>query len=103
MVENSIFHGIGPSEGCGVIRLWAEEEEDDLLLMVEDNGVGMTEEELGRLMKAAENPHPGGMASIGVANVNNRLKLTYGAQYGLSYQSEVGQFTRVTIRIPKEE
>ncbi len=102
LVENAIFHGIEPKGECGVIELCAREEGEFLLISVLDNGVGMTPEELDALRTAAKNPHPGGMAGIGLANVDNRLKLTYGEECGLMFESEKGRYTRVTVRIRKE-
>ncbi len=102
LVENAIFHGIEPSGECGVIELNAYEEGDYLIITVEDNGVGMTDQELKALQSAAQNPNPHGMAGIGVANVDNRLKLVYGGGCGLTFESGKGSFTRVSVRIRKE-
>ncbi|WP_099469494.1 sensor histidine kinase [Konateibacter massiliensis] len=102
LVENAIFHGIEPTGECGTITLTAYEEGDYLLITVKDNGVGMSEEELKVLRESAVNPHLRGMAGIGVSNVDSRLKLTYGDECGLSYESVQRSFTRVTVRIKKE-
>lgn len=102
LVENAIFHGIEPSGRCGTIRLDAREEEGYLLITIEDDGVGMDAAELAELLDTAQNPHPSGMAGIGIANVHNRLRLVYGSDCGLTYESEKGAYTRVTVRIPKE-
>ena len=102
LVENAIFHGIVPSGECGKIILSAKEEDEYLIICVEDNGIGMSEEELKTIAALSLNPHKEGMASIGVANVDNRLKLVYGEKCGLFYESNPNVFTRVTVRIKKE-
>lgn len=103
LVENAIFHGIEPSGNCGVITLDAYEEGEYLIITVEDDGVGMTAQELEEVKKVFENPYPQGMSSIGVANVDHRLKLTYGKDCGVCFESEKGKYTKVTIKIRKEE
>jgi sensor histidine kinase YesM len=102
LVENAIFHGIEPSGEFGKIILDAREDGDFLLISVEDNGVGMNETDLKKMMLSYQKPHPKGMASMGVSNVDSRLKLVYGEECGLLFQSEAGAFTRVTVRIRKE-
>ena len=71
--------------------------------MIEDNGVGMTQKELEQLRSSLSNTNKNALSGIGVSNVDARLKLNYGGAYGLSYESSPGEFTRVTVRIPKEE
>ncbi|MCL2084019.1 MAG: sensor histidine kinase [Oscillospiraceae bacterium] len=102
LVENAIFHGIVPKGECGGISVEAAEDGDYLLIFVEDNGIGMSPDEIAALFASPQNPHPKGMAGIGVSNVDERLKLVYGKECGLSYESEPGKFTRATVRIRKE-
>lgn len=103
IVENSIFHGIEPKGALGLITLNAKRDGSDLLITVRDDGVGMTPEELAKLKNSVRNPNPSGLSGIGVANVDSRLKLVYGEEYGLTIKSEKGMYTTVTIRIPMEE
>ncbi|MDR2939127.1 MAG: sensor histidine kinase [Clostridiales bacterium] len=102
LVENAIFHGIEPSGEFGKITLDAKEDGGYLMIIVEDNGVGMGEEDLRLIAQSCQKPHPKGMASMGLYNVDSRLKLVYGEECGLLYESEPGAFTRVTVRIKKE-
>ena len=102
LVENAIFHGIVPSGECGKIILSAREEGEYLLIFIEDDGIGMSEEQLKAIHTLSLNPHKEGMASIGIANVDNRLKLVYGEKCGLVYESVPGEFTRVTVRTRRE-
>lgn len=103
IVENAILHGIEPMKQFGEIEISAREEEGDLYIMIEDNGVGMTEKELSQLRSSLSNTDKNALSGIGVSNVDARLKLHYGAGYGLTYESSPGEFTRVTVHIPKEE
>lgn len=99
LVENSIFHGIMmKKEERGVIRITGERVGGDLLLFVEDDGVGMTEERLGQILTngAISSDRHG----YGVRNIHERLQLNYGPEFGLSFQSSEGKGTRVRIRIP---
>lgn len=103
IVENAILHGIEPMKQFGEIEISARQEEGDLFIVIEDNGVGMTQKELEQLQSSLSNTNKNALSGIGVSNVDARLKLHYGASYGLSYESSPGEFTRVTVRIPREE
>ncbi|MDL2323967.1 histidine kinase [Ruminococcaceae bacterium OttesenSCG-928-A16] len=102
LVENAIFHGIEPTGAYGTITVQAQYEDGDLLLIVEDDGAGLTAEEISQMMKSSRNALNDGFSGVGVANVNDRLVLNYGKQYGLSYESEPGRYTRAIVRIPAE-
>lgn len=94
LIENAIDHGIDlKTDGRGkiTIRGWCEEEM--MYLTVEDNGVGMDEE-------VAQNILTQKSKGYGVRNVNERIKLTYGAEYGLTIESKEGEGTRITVKIP---
>ena len=104
LVENAIIHGIRPSGKFGSITLNASCENEFLDITVEDSGLGMSPEQI-ELIKTAkrekkrENPS---LNNIGIANVEERLKLLYGNSCGLSYKSQPGKGTKVTIRIKLE-
>lgn len=102
LVENSIFHGLEPLEGFGNINISAEEDGDYLIVYVSDNGVGIEPEVLEKLLENTKTTHSSGMSGMGIANVNSRLKLVYGGTCGLSYESKLGEYTKVSVRIPKE-
>lgn len=104
LVENAIFHGIEPTGECGTVSLQGYCEGDDLILVIEDNGVGMSSKKIEQILKQGPPcSSNGSLNGIGVANVHRRLQLTYGEQYGLSIESRPGSFTRVCVRIPKEK
>lgn len=102
LVENAIFHGVVPKGEFGTITVDAREEGDCLVIAVTDDGVGMTEEEAKALFRLEEQTDRSSMSGIGVANVNRRLKLAYGREYGLSVESVKGSYTRLSVRLPKE-
>jgi two-component system sensor histidine kinase YesM len=105
IVENAIYHGIKNKRGPGTIVIRSEEAEEDILLQVIDNGAGMDEEKIRKLLLPGPGPEsePGREAGrgVGISNVNRRLQLYFGAKYGLSFESVPGEGTTVTIRIPK--
>lgn len=103
LVENAIFHGIEPSGISGTITLDAKYDGDFLVISVEDSGVGMTPEELETMKSAVHKRASNSMNGIGFSNVDARLRLIYGTPCGLTVESEKGRFTRVSIRVRKEE
>ncbi len=109
LVENAIYHGIEPKRDKGILYVGSKFEDGNLLIWVEDNGLGIDGAKLDSIrLKLAESPHILSEQkqdstkgdSIGIYNVNNRLKLTYGIQFGLNFESRKGEGTRVTITIP---
>lgn len=99
IVENSIIHGLECKEGVGHIRIRAGREEEDIRIVVEDDGLGISPEALDRLRESL-NSRELNRTHIGVNNVHQRLRLKYGNGYGLTVESEAGSYTRVTVRIP---
>lgn len=102
LIENAIYHGIDRMVDRGEILVKVKQADDnnnDILIIVSDNGVGMTEEQCRKVLKK-ERSDSGG---IGVKNVNDRLKIYFGEGYGLTIQSELDVGTTVTVRIPKIE
>ena len=100
LVENAIYHGMEFMDGDGKIFISAWKEGEDLYLKVSDNGLGMTEEQVARLF--SDTPHTGSSrgSGIGVKNVNERIRLYFGSEYGLSIESEPDEGTVVTIHLP---
>jgi two-component system sensor histidine kinase YesM len=101
LVENAIYHGIKPKLAQGKISILAQLEGEDLLLTVQDNGVGMTEEQVNQLEEAFEGKRA--PVSYGLHNVHQRIRLTYGTPYGLHVESCLQDGTAVTIRLPMEK
>ena len=101
LVENAIFHGIEPSGRCGTITVSASLSDGLLSVSVTDDGVGMTEEELARIMEERKHSKTD-MTGVGLRNIDERIKLVYGREYGLSFESEKGRYTKVTATIRAE-
>lgn len=98
LVENSIYHGIKNKLGTGIIRIKGKRAGDRVLLQVVDNGVGMTPEKLAQIFeKSGESSNGSG---VGVRNVNERIKLYFGDEYGLTYESEPEVGTTVNVWLP---
>lgn len=100
LVENSLYHGIKKLRAKGKITVTGEKIGDDICFHVIDNGIGMEVEELEALRKAIEMPGSDQSAGFGLANVNKRIKLNYGNQYGVEIQSKKGEGTEIKITIP---
>lgn len=99
IVENAIYHGIKYKGSKGLIRIVGYGEGDRIILKITDNGIGMDEEALKGIFdksKASE-----GKNGVGVHNVQTRIHLYYGAEYGLRFESVPGEGTTVTITIPR--
>jgi signal transduction histidine kinase len=96
IVENAVVHGIASKSGGGTVRIAADRAGDDLVLRVADDGPGIPPARLAEIRQPAE----AGDASIGLRNVDGRLRALYGEDYRLAIESEVGHGTRVEIRIP---
>lgn len=99
ILENSINYGVDPMDDCGEILIRVKKEEDILVLSVEDNGIGMSEEEVSLLLTDSNRKRKHG-SGVGLVNINNRLQILFGKEYGLFIESEPDEGTRVSIRIP---
>jgi two-component system sensor histidine kinase YesM len=98
LVENSIYHGIRNNAGVGTVHITGTRKGDRVLFQVIDNGIGMSPEEIIDMYRNELTSEKGN--GIGVRNVNQRIKLHFGDQYGLQYESELGQGTTVNIWLP---
>ncbi len=102
VVENAIEHGIKNKRGGGTVRIDARISDGELLLEVNDDGIGMTPDRLQCVLRelsegASESAHDGG---YGLKNVHSRIRLYYGAEWGITLRSERGGGTQVLIRLP---
>lgn len=102
LVENSIFSGIEPSGNPGLIQIRVFSEDQVLYVQVRDNGIGMSEENIARMLTDTSRVTKHYMSGIGLPNVDRRIKLVYGEQYGLRIDSQVGVYTCVTVSLPLE-
>lgn len=101
LVENAIYHGLKVKRGGGSIHIRAEEFEDHIRFKVIDTGVGMTKETLDGIHLAFETNEESNVTMYGIRNVNDRLRIFFGKDYGLRYESTLGEGTTATITIPK--
>lgn len=102
LVENAIFNGIEPAGKPGLISIYVGEDAGVLKITVRDNGVGIPEEKLKTILEHTEKVKSSSMSGIGLPNVDRRIKLYYGENYGLRIRSEVGKFTEITVEMPLE-
>lgn len=100
LVENSIYHGIKEKEGPGEIKITATLDED-IVLCVEDTGIGMTKEKLAELREMIASGKDYNPNAYGVINVHKRIQVFFGEEYGLTFESEYSVGTKAFINIPK--
>lgn len=99
LVENSIIHGVENIDKKGVIGISASIDEEKLSICVEDNGAGIDDDNIKKLLNS-ENLSKDRLSGIGLGNVNERVKLYYGDQYGIVINSVKSKGTRIYITIP---
>jgi len=106
LVENALYHGIKNKREGGTIYVRANlKTENEVLLEVEDNGIGFTGEKLAQLQAELEDDSDDIKveSGFGIGNVNKRIRLYYGKQYGLSVRSAYNTGTCVTLMIPAQK
>jgi len=103
LVENAINHGLGKKEGKGTLMISIYEDVERLVIEIKDDGVGMSQEQINyltdhidKMNSEAEKKKMG----IGIQNVNQRIKLTYGFEYGIKIKSTLHQGSCFVIRLP---
>lgn len=97
IIENAIYHGMDRMVDEGMINIGIHQKDDIIVFTVEDNGVGMTEEQCREVLQKESSDRAG----IGIKNVNDRIKIYFGDEYGLTITSELDVGTCVTITMPK--
>ena len=102
VVENSVLHGLAGSYADGAIEITLSREDDDILIRIQDDGVGMDDLQLEELQSRldSDSVQNGG---YGLWNVAQRIKTNYGKNYGLQVESELGEYTAVTLRLPSND
>ena len=97
IIENAIVHGLDLMVDAGHIEITVRPDGGDILLIVADDGIGMEPEQVAALLQT----EPSDRTGIGVKNVNDRLRIYFGPEYGLSITSAPYEGTTVTIRTPR--
>ena len=102
VVENALYHGIKEKRGGGKISVTGREDGGDYIITVSDNGIGMGPDRLGEVRDGLTDSSPDSKKIYVLYNVNQRIKLDFGDEYGLSIDSVYDEGTTVTIRLPKK-
>lgn len=100
LVENAIYHGIEPKTGRGSIFIGARREENNLILTVKDNGVGIPQEKLEEIRRGLAADTFDTSRHVGIQNTQARIRLTHGGKYGLEIESSQSDGTSILIRVP---
>lgn len=99
IIENAIQHGIFGKEGKeGNIVITGWKEEDELVFLISDDGIGIPADTLEELLTGNITSKTG--SGVAISNIHHRLQLFYDTKFGLSYKSKEGEYTEVEIRIP---
>ena len=101
LVENALYHGIKNKRGKGMIRIEGELDGENCILLITDNGKGMTPERLEQGRKGIRNRTARETDIYGLYNVNERIRLNFGENYGITITSTYGEGTCVTVRLPQ--
>lgn len=93
-VENSLVHGFSSLKKGGTLKItcWLDND-NNRYFCIEDNGTGISEERINEITSEKTN-------SVGISNVNNRIKIIYGEEYGIKIESELSKGTKITIKLP---
>lgn len=101
LVENSIMHGILEKEDSrGVIKINFVLQGDRIYIIIKDDGVGMSKDKIDNLLKETNEIKHAAGSGYGVKNINERIKLYYGLEFGLEFESKENAGTVVTVSIP---
>lgn len=99
LVENAVLHGFDNNDLCATVKIAIHMEEEHLILSVTDDGKGITEEKINEILNSDRSSQKS-LNKIGLYNVKQRVRLTYGEGYTVRMDSREGCFTKVTVRIP---
>ncbi|MBP2002229.1 two-component system sensor histidine kinase YesM [Paenibacillus shirakamiensis] len=101
LIENAIIHGLERQVGTGLLEVSTSLSDHFLLITIRDNGVGMNHEQLYSMQQRLfDHMDVDPDSHIGLINVNERIRLYFGEQYGLYLSSTLGEGTTITIRLP---
>ena len=103
LIENYFIHGIRMEASDNQVKIWVEKKEERLLIHLEDNGRGMTEKEIQEKNELLKKNVYEKQSSIGLSNVNRRVKAVYGPEYGVYIKQSQSGGVCVTLEIRYEE
>ncbi|MDO4324612.1 MAG: histidine kinase [bacterium] len=105
IIENAMFHGIEP-KGCAghiLVKVSQETLSDEprlLCISVTDNGIGMSQETIEKVLKGDTAPTADFFRHVGISNVAKRIQYEFGEQYGITIESQLGEYTTMHITLP---
>ncbi len=103
LVENAVYHGVKQKRVQGKIEIKGLQRNGEIHIIIWDNGKGISEDKLKDIRrKLLDNENVDMASHIGIINVHKRIQMQYGADYGISVNSEENEFTEVTVRIPSK-
>ena len=100
LVENALYHGIKNKRGSGKIEIRGRKQEELLVIEIEDNGIGISKERLWQVKDGIQKKVLTGKDIYGLYNVNERIRLNFGEEYGIDIHSVYGEGTTVRILLP---
>jgi len=100
LIENAIYHGICPKGEGGVLKITGKQQDDCLIFCIIDNGVGIPVDRLEKLRTDINGKTFFDSQHVGIRNVNQRIKLMFGENYGVWVDSEEHKGTTVTVTLP---
>lgn len=104
IIENAVYHGIKQKNDKGLIKIKGLCDDNNIILIVSDDGIGIEKDALDELNKTlSETSFTNEKSHIGLSNVNQRIKIIFGDSYGIHVKSTVGVGTNVYVTIPKKE
>ena len=104
IIENAVYHGIKQKNDKGLIKIKGLCDDNNIILIVSDDGIGIEKDALDELNKTlSETSFTNEKSHIGLSNVNQRIKIIFGDNYGIHVESTVGVGTDVYVTIPKKE
>jgi len=103
LIENAIYHGMKLKRKACALRVWARQEQGNVAIDVVDNGVGMTSERIQALRNTLQNGQGPRADSYGVINVNERISILFGKEYGVTFESALGEGSCFRITLPMQQ
>jgi two-component system, sensor histidine kinase YesM len=99
ILENALLHGISDVDRRGILLLTGRQTDRGVLFEIRDNGIGLSQDQIDQLLLHEEH-HAKGFTGMGIRNVDRRIKLNHGLDYGLTITSEINQYTLVRVLLP---
>lgn len=100
LVENALYHGIKNKRGVGKITVTGKPEKEYFVVQISDNGIGMTDERMTEVKEGIEMKLSSEKNIYGLYNVNERIRLNFGEEYGVNISSVYGEGTTVSVKLP---